>query len=440
MADSLIKASSGASAQAFTTLMLFPLDKIKTLLQVSTKSEGALSVARRIVAANGVLALWWGMGAKLQQAVYSKFTFFYIFSAISSRVTAMLGGQVGTFASLAVGYAAALLNTGPTLPVEVATNIIMANKGGRGADGRLPAERSLAETIRAVHAEKGVAGLYSGGGVITLGLCLNPALEFGLIERFKAPVLARQLARGVRRPALSVAQSFLFGALSKIVATLVTFPLIRAKVLIQTAGKAAAKASCEASDNDDDDDDDDDGSGVEAAGGEGARGKRRGQGGRGRWGGRGRGGGRRRRGGVPAAARGAVGALGEPPRAGSGLARRGADPQPIRAPLQAQGAAVSVRVARPNAGRAGVRSGHSHLEVTKQGTHARLLTHPPPTRPHAPGCCPNHNRTTQVSRVSIQSGRRWGAKTWNSPCNKFNKASQKLTHLSQWGPGVLICP
>ena len=258
MADSLIKASSGASAQAFTTLMLFPLDKIKTLLQVSTKSEGALSVARRIVAANGALALWWGMGAKLQQAVYSKFTFFYIFSAISSRVTAMLGGQVGTFASLAVGYVAALLNTGLTLPVEVATNIIMANKGGRGADGRLPAERSLAETMRAVHAEKGVAGLYSGGGVITLGLCLNPALEFGLIERFKAPVLARQLARGVRRPALSVAQSFLFGALSKIVATLVTFPLIRAKVLIQTAGKAAAKTSGEAASNDDDDDDDDD--------------------------------------------------------------------------------------------------------------------------------------------------------------------------------------
>ena len=255
MADSLIKASSGASAQAFTTLMLFPLDKIKTLLQVSTKSEGALSVARRIVAANGALALWWGMGAKLQQAVYSKFTFFYIFSAISSRVTAMLGGQVGTFASLAVGYVAALLNTGLTLPVEVATNIIMANKGGRGADGRLPAERSLAETMRAVHAEKGVAGLYSGGGVITLGLCLNPALEFGLIERFKAPVLARQLARGVRRPALSVAQSFLFGALSKIVATLVTFPLIRAKVLIQTAGKAAAKTSGEAASDDDDDDD-----------------------------------------------------------------------------------------------------------------------------------------------------------------------------------------
>ena len=133
MTDSLIKATSGASAQAFVTLLLFPLDRVKTLLQVSTMREGALQVARRIVAAGGLLALWRGLAAKMQQAVYSKFTFFYIFSAINKRATAALrgddgSGDLGTFVSLAIGYCAAMLNTVLTLPLEVATNTIMANK------------------------------------------------------------------------------------------------------------------------------------------------------------------------------------------------------------------------------------------------------------------------------------------------------------------------
>ena len=243
--DSLIKATSGASAQAFVTLLLFPLDKVKTLLQVSTTKEGALQVGRRIIAAGGPLALWQGMAAKMQTAVYSKFTFFYIFSVISARATAaLLGGgkgSISTLASLAIGYCTALINTCLTLPLEVATNTIMANKGsesrrgGGGSavetgDGKAPAERTLVETMRRIHAVRGVAGLYTGGGVITLGLCLNPALEFGLFERLKTAVLAKQLAKGMRRPTLTTAQSFWFGACSKIVATLVTFPLIRAKV------------------------------------------------------------------------------------------------------------------------------------------------------------------------------------------------------------------
>lgn len=65
-------------------------------------------------------------------------------------------------------------------------------------------------------------------------LCTNPAIQFAIFEMFRVQI---NRARG-RRPgaALSWLEAFAVGGVSKAVATIITYPLLRAKIVQQTAG------------------------------------------------------------------------------------------------------------------------------------------------------------------------------------------------------------
>ncbi|THG98736.1 hypothetical protein EW026_g3502 [Hermanssonia centrifuga] len=81
--------------------------------------------------------------------------------------------------------------------------------------------------------EEGVTGLWLG---IKPGLVLtvNPAITYGLYERVKSVMLvAQQTASGNSDAKLSSLATFTVGALSKTLATVVTYPYIMAKVRIQ---------------------------------------------------------------------------------------------------------------------------------------------------------------------------------------------------------------
>lgn len=90
--------------------------------------------------------------------------------------------------------------------------------------------------------EEGVAGLWLG---IKPGLVLtvNPAITYGVFERIKSVLLlAQERAASVAAPSnekLAPGMNFLVGALSKTLATVVTYPYIMAKVRIQARGSDA---------------------------------------------------------------------------------------------------------------------------------------------------------------------------------------------------------
>jgi adenine nucleotide transporter 17 len=93
--------------------------------------------------------------------------------------------------------------------------------------------------------EEGPTGLWLG---IKPGLVLtvNPAITYGVYERVKSIILiAREKAASASSPAsskLSPGANFLVGALSKTLATVVTYPYIMAKVRIQARGSDAEAA------------------------------------------------------------------------------------------------------------------------------------------------------------------------------------------------------
>jgi solute carrier family 25 (peroxisomal adenine nucleotide transporter), member 17 len=98
---------------------------------------------------------------------------------------------------------------------------------------------------REIVREEGVTGLWLG---IKPGLVLtvNPAITYGLFERIKSVLLlAQEKAASVAAPSngkLTPGRSFLVGALSKTLATVVTYPYIMAKVRIQARGSDAQVA------------------------------------------------------------------------------------------------------------------------------------------------------------------------------------------------------
>ena len=98
---------------------------------------------------------------------------------------------------------------------------------------------------REIVREEGVTGLWLG---IKPGLVLtvNPAITYGVFERVKSILLmAQEKAASVAAPSngkLTPGMNFLVGALSKTLATVVTYPYIMAKVRIQTRGSDAQMA------------------------------------------------------------------------------------------------------------------------------------------------------------------------------------------------------
>lgn len=92
---------------------------------------------------------------------------------------------------------------------------------------------------------KGIGGFYKGIQAYVV-LCLKPAIQYTVYEQVKQIVItARRLqahGKAVVDDSLSAAEAFFLGMFARIVATMLTYPYLRAKVLLQsTYGNAKVK-------------------------------------------------------------------------------------------------------------------------------------------------------------------------------------------------------
>lgn len=89
-------------------------------------------------------------------------------------------------------------------------------------------DKTVLQTIKSIIAQDGIQGLWKGLKA-SLVLCSNPAITYGAFERLKTEVASR---KGPGVPFTS-GEIFVLGALSKTLATVVTYPYIMAKVRLQ---------------------------------------------------------------------------------------------------------------------------------------------------------------------------------------------------------------
>lgn len=215
----LIQATSGSCGAVLSTMVVFPLDKFKARLQTGSKMSELFAELH----ASGVRKLWHGASSRIFEQACTKFSYFYFYSLMKVWFERKFtnGAKLGTVLNLVVGYLAAIANNGFTLPLQVVSTRIMVSKktaGGIFTEG--------ADILR----DSGISGLYRGWRPSVV-LCINPAISFAAFEQLKLRLLRR---RGLHvSSSISSFDAFILGAVAKAVATVVTFPFIRVKTMMQ---------------------------------------------------------------------------------------------------------------------------------------------------------------------------------------------------------------
>ena len=273
-----VEALAGAIGGLAGAVTFYPLDTIKTRIQAEVDVEGQrrktwMEVFNDLVENEGPWALFAGVGAKGAHSMASSFLYFLAFSSLRRRVEARSGRQIGVAANLAIAMLAGCCNVLVTEPLDTLSTrrqICGADDDGgtSGTSARLA--KTFFGAVRAAGAGEDLKGavsaappetfadlvasavdraalaahewtrLYSGVGASLL-LTVNPAIQHTCFEQARRRVIGGLRRRAARRNGdnigakkiaeLSVSDAFVLGAASKAVATFITYPLVRAKVL-----------------------------------------------------------------------------------------------------------------------------------------------------------------------------------------------------------------
>lgn len=243
--EALTEATSGAVGGLLSTTILYPLDTCKTKYQAEAregeyrKYRSSLDVLREAISSRQLISLYQGLGTKNLQSFASQFVYFYSYSYIKNLyLRRSERKRMGTGANLIVAAAAGACTVVLTQPLDTASAKMQTSTFG--------SSRSLWETL----ADGGWRQAFDGIGA-SLILTSNPAIQYTVFEQLKSRLIRSQKVHKLSRNGiaplesgfnedippvvLSALSAFLLGALSKTVATVLTYPAIRCKVLLQAA-------------------------------------------------------------------------------------------------------------------------------------------------------------------------------------------------------------
>lgn len=259
----------GALGGLASTLALYPIDTIKTRIQAETAAEArengandnGLSWLARLAAVvntEGIAALYSGASAKSLHSLSSSFLYFLAFTRLKTTYEERFGRKIGVGATLAAACVAGCCNVFVTEPLDTYSTWKQLERkcDAKPTASATPSTQSSEfeecdATLKATSTRvpklntRAAPGLYNGL-YASLVLTINPAIQYTAFEQLRQRLMMalniRAQRRGVLKPVveLSTFDAFMLGAASKAVATLLTYPLVRAKVL----QKASSKSEC----------------------------------------------------------------------------------------------------------------------------------------------------------------------------------------------------
>ncbi|KAJ5688617.1 hypothetical protein N7462_003009 [Penicillium macrosclerotiorum] len=227
-------AVAGATGAVLANAMVYPLDLVKTKLQVQVKQtkgqeteegvdhyDSTIDAITKIVEKEGVSGLYSGMMGSLLGVASTNFAYFYWYSVVRTLYMAShkTPKPPGTAIELSLGAVAGAVAQIFTIPVAVVTTRQQTQPKGE--------KKGLIETGReVVESEDGWSGLWRGLKA-SLILVVNPAITYGAYQRLKDVFFPG-------KNNLKPWEAFFLGAMSKALATIATQPLIVAKVGLQS--------------------------------------------------------------------------------------------------------------------------------------------------------------------------------------------------------------
>ncbi|KAF2266144.1 mitochondrial carrier [Lojkania enalia] len=229
-------AIAGSAGAVLANALVYPLDIVKTRLQVQMKRSPSSADANpadgehynstvdaimKIVKAEGIPGLYAGMPGSLIGVASTNFAYFYWYTIVRSLYFTYRKTSTppGTAIELSLGAVAGAIAQMFTIPVAVVTTrqqtVSKAERKGLIATGK-----------DIIHSEDGWTGLWRGLKA-SLVLVVNPAITYGAYQRLRETLFA---GKKTLRPW----EAFVLGAMSKALATIATQPLIVAKVGLQS--------------------------------------------------------------------------------------------------------------------------------------------------------------------------------------------------------------
>jgi hypothetical protein len=210
MTNPLADATAGAIGACIANTIVFPLDVVKTKLQVQTKVldkeqfQSTTDAILKIVKKDGIAGLYAGLGSGLTGTLISSFSYYFIYSSLRIRYHKSIEfKQISTAMELTLGAVAGALCQFIVLPIGIVTT----------RQQTVAKNKSVVECVEEIVREEGITELWKGLNA-SLVLCVNPAITFGVFERIKSQIIEGKT--------LTSKQAFLIGALSKALATVVT--------------------------------------------------------------------------------------------------------------------------------------------------------------------------------------------------------------------------
>jgi hypothetical protein len=243
-------ATSGAAGTAISKLLLYPLDLVITRMQVQkqfqtydkdVQYENILDAVEKIYnKEGGIKAFYSGVIQETLKGVADSFLFFLAYSyARQKRLAAKDARHLSVLDEIGVGVLAGALSKFITSPIQqvVTRKQTAAMIAARDPTTSLSPDLSTKDIVLQIRHEKGLQGFWSGYSA-SLILTLNPSITF-LLHR----VLLRLLVPKERRSNPGAQLTFLLAAVSKAMASTVTYPFSLAKTRAQVSSQKPSQPS-----------------------------------------------------------------------------------------------------------------------------------------------------------------------------------------------------
>jgi len=213
--EDLVHAISGTAGGACAMSLFYPLDVIRTHMQVH---KGSIS---NLVKEEGLGSLYRGLSAVLISLGCSNFVYFYTNNLMKVLVKRYTDQKEVTIPqNLLIATLAGVVNVLITCPLWVANTRLKLQSNKKQPDTKN--YEGMWDALTRIAKEEGVEALW-GGTASSLMLVTNPVIHFVVYDKVK--LIVAKSAESAGRKHLTSGEIFLIGAIAKALATVFTYPI-----------------------------------------------------------------------------------------------------------------------------------------------------------------------------------------------------------------------
>lgn len=241
--DNIAHALAGAGGGLVAMTLTYPLITLSTRAQVESKraDTSTLDAIKHIINREGISGLYAGLDSALFGISVTNFVYYYWYEWTRSLFenAALKAGRASkkltTLEGIAAGAIAGSATVLLTNPIWVVNTRMTARKNEGeeilpGGEKRPIRKPTTIGTLLKLLKEEGPSALFSGV-LPALVLVSNPIIQYGLYEQ------ARNFIESRRK--VGPRDAFYLGALTKLLATSITYPYLTVKSRAHVAGKDA---------------------------------------------------------------------------------------------------------------------------------------------------------------------------------------------------------